>query len=186
MSIVAKYAPQQHKCKDTKISKHSNLFDKKNVETIGPDDIFPCNKGVRLFGVDDCLVDGIPTGSVQSPVVRGVLVSLNSHFSSLYFFVSINTHNSILFFSLSSCLLIPYAYFILHQTICKDTPIIQYEQTFVHFFSKKCINYLSVNTIKSPFWRRRIAMVSRWRKSDSSTPSVRSFRCGSTCQRGVL
>ena len=52
-------------------------------------------KGYRLFSVDDGFVDSVPTSSIQTPVVRGVLVALNSHFSSLDFFVSINTHNTL-------------------------------------------------------------------------------------------
>ena len=45
---------------------------------------------------------GIPASSIQTPVVRGVLVALNSHFSSLYFFVSIDTHDILLFYYLTS------------------------------------------------------------------------------------
>ena len=47
-----------------------------------------------LFSVDDGFVDGVPTGSVDTPVVGGVLVDVDSHFSSLDFFVSIDAHNS--------------------------------------------------------------------------------------------
>lgn len=57
---------------------------------------------VCLFSVDDGFVDCIPAGSVQTPVVRGVLVALNSHFSSLYFFVCINTHNTLCFYCSTS------------------------------------------------------------------------------------
>lgn len=51
----------------------------------------------RLFGVDNCLVNGVPTLGIQTPVLRGVLVAGNSDFSSLDFFVSIDSHSSGIF-----------------------------------------------------------------------------------------
>ena len=49
----------------------------------------------NLFGVDDGFVDSVPASSIQTPVVSGVLVTLNSHFSSFYLFVSVDTHDSV-------------------------------------------------------------------------------------------
>ena len=49
-----------------------------------------------VLGVDDGLVDSIPTGGIETPIVGGVLVAIDSHFSSLDLFVSINTHDMIL------------------------------------------------------------------------------------------
>ena len=46
-----------------------------------------------VLGVDDGLVDSIPTGSGDTPVVRGVLVSVDADFSSFHLFVSIDTHD---------------------------------------------------------------------------------------------
>ena len=58
-------------------------------------DAFFLTRGCCLFSVDDGFVDCVPASCIQTPVVRGVLVALNSHFSSLYFFVCINTHNTL-------------------------------------------------------------------------------------------
>lgn len=51
----------------------------------------------ELFGVDDSLVDGIPTGGGDAPVVGGVLIAVDSYLASFYFFVSIDTHDAIFF-----------------------------------------------------------------------------------------
>ena len=49
-----------------------------------------------LFSIDNGFVDSIPTGGIETPIVGGVLVAIDSHFSSLDLFVSINTHDMIL------------------------------------------------------------------------------------------
>ena len=45
-----------------------------------------------VLGVDDSLVDGIPTSGGDTPIIGGVLVAVDSHLSSFDFFVSIDTH----------------------------------------------------------------------------------------------
>ena len=52
----------------------------------------------NLFGVDDSFVNGIPAGCIDTPVVGGVLVTVDSDFASFHFFVSIDTHDTIIFF----------------------------------------------------------------------------------------
>jgi hypothetical protein len=60
-----------------------------------------------LFSVDDGFVNGIPTSGVDAPVVGGVLVHIDSHFSSLDFFVSVDTH---------SCMFLSFNFFIVNQS----------------------------------------------------------------------
>jgi hypothetical protein len=50
-----------------------------------------------VFGVDDGFVHSIPTGSVDTPVIGGVLVTVDANLSSLHFFVGIDTHNAYVF-----------------------------------------------------------------------------------------
>lgn len=50
-----------------------------------------------LFGFDNGFVNGIPACCVETPVVGGVLVAVDSNFSSLQFFVSVDAHDIILF-----------------------------------------------------------------------------------------
>jgi hypothetical protein len=45
-----------------------------------------------VLSVDDGFVDSVPTGSGDTPVVGGVLVTVDANLSSLHFFVSIDTH----------------------------------------------------------------------------------------------
>ena len=59
-------------------------------------------RNTELFGVDDSLVDGIPTGSGDAPVVGGVLIAVDSYLTSFDFFVSIDTHDAIFFLYLTS------------------------------------------------------------------------------------
>lgn len=54
-------------------------------------------KTVVLFSVDDSFVDGVPASGVETPVVGGVLVAIDSDLASLYFFVGINTHGDMIF-----------------------------------------------------------------------------------------
>ena len=59
-------------------------------------------RNTELFGVDDSLVDGIPTGSGDAPVVGGVLIAVDSYLTSFDFFVSVDTHDAIFFLYLTS------------------------------------------------------------------------------------
>ena len=54
--------------------------------------LFSFAKERQLFSVDDGFVNCVPTSSVQTPVIGGVLVAIDSNLSSLYFFVCINAH----------------------------------------------------------------------------------------------
>ena len=49
-------------------------------------------KSVALFGVDHGLVDGIPTGCGDTPVVGGILVAVDANLRSFDLFVGIDTH----------------------------------------------------------------------------------------------
>ena len=45
-----------------------------------------------VLSVDDGFVDSVPTSGGDTPVVGGVLVTVDADLSSLHFFVSIDTH----------------------------------------------------------------------------------------------
>lgn len=45
-----------------------------------------------VLGVDDGFVHSIPASGGDTPVVGGVLVTVDADFSSLHFFVCIDTH----------------------------------------------------------------------------------------------
>jgi hypothetical protein len=59
-------------------------------------------EGPILFSVDNGFVNGIPTSGIDTPVVGGVLVSVDSNLSSLHFFVCIDTHDTIIFYNSTS------------------------------------------------------------------------------------
>jgi len=56
--------------------------------------LFSCSEASLLFSVDNGFVNGVPASGVDTPVVGGVLVHIDSHFSSLDFFVSVDAHSS--------------------------------------------------------------------------------------------
>ena len=45
-----------------------------------------------VFGVDDGFVHSIPASGGDTPVVGGVLITVDANLSSLHFFVCIDTH----------------------------------------------------------------------------------------------
>mgnify|MGYP003343993483 CR=1 FL=1 len=51
----------------------------------------------QLFSFNDCFMDSIPALSVQTPIVGGIFVTIDSDFSSLYLFVCINAHDKYVF-----------------------------------------------------------------------------------------
>ena len=90
-----------------------------------------CSREELLFvGVDDSLVDSVPAGGGDTPVVGGVLVAVDADLSSLHFFVSIDTHGVYFFI----------VYIFDCQCVIAILPIANARQRYEHFFNwqKKC------------------------------------------------
>ena len=97
-----------------------------------------CSREKLLFvGVDDSLVDSVPTSGGDTPVVGGVLVAVDADFSSLHFFVSIDTHGVYFFI----------VYIFDCQRVIAILPIANARQRYEHFSNWQKKSNVLIQTI---------------------------------------